>query len=465
MSENKKANIIWGGRFSKGPSSIMQAINASITFDKRLFVQDIKASIAHVKMLSSQKIIEKDDANIIEEALKKISKEIESGKFEFSEEFEDIHMNIEKRLTDLIGAKAGLLHTARSRNDQVATDMRLWVRDANDEIVVSLHELMRSFLKQAENGLEMLMPGFTHLQVAQPITFGHHMLAYVEMFSRDRSRYVDNRSRSNESPLGAAALAGTSFPIDRFLTARELGFSKPMSNSLDAVSDRDFALDFLAANSICASHLSRFAEELVIWTSPQFNFVTVSEEFSTGSSIMPQKKNPDAAELIRGKVGRINGALIALLTVMKGLPLAYSKDLQEDKEQIFDSTDNLLLSIKVMTNLVNALTLNEKNLRKSAAYGFSTATDLADWIVQKLKMPFREAHHLSGRIVKIAEEKNCALHELELMDLKSIEKRIDASVFKVLSLEESVASRISFGGTAPQEVKKQIKYWKENLSC
>ncbi|MBL4807640.1 MAG: argininosuccinate lyase [Rhodobacteraceae bacterium] len=464
MSDKKTSNAMWGGRFAAGPDAIMEAINASIGFDKRMAKQDIDGSRAHAAMLAACGIITSSDADAISEGLLTILSEIERGEFPFSVALEDIHMNIESRLTDLIGEPAGRLHTARSRNDQVATDFKLWVREQFDAVIISLDALMLAFLGQAERGADMVMPGFTHLQVAQPVTWGHHMMAYVEMFARDKSRMIDARARMNTSPLGAAALAGTSFPIDREMTSKALGFDRPAANSLDAVSDRDFALDFLTGASICATHLSRMAEELVIWSSAQFKFVTISDRFSTGSSIMPQKKNPDAAELIRAKVGRINGSLIALLTIMKGLPLAYSKDMQEDKEQVFDSADSLMLALAAMTGMVQDMRPNEAELRIAAATGFSTATDLADWLVRALNMPFRNAHHVTGALVKMAEDQGCDLHELTLEQMQSVEKDINNDVYEVLGVDNSVASRTSLGGTSPENVRRQIKFWKAELS-
>jgi argininosuccinate lyase len=463
MTENKSTNAMWGGRFAAGPDAIMEAINASIDFDKRLAAQDIEASRAHAAMLAAQGIISDSDAEAIREGLLTVLSEIEGGTFRFSKALEDIHMNVEARLKELIGEPAGRLHTARSRNDQVATDFRLWVRGQCDAVVRGLEALMKALLSQAEVGAELVMPGFTHLQTAQPVTWGHHMMAYVEMFARDRTRFTDARARMNESPLGAAALAGTSFPIDREATASALGFDRPMANSLDAVSDRDFALEFLAAASLCATHLSRFSEELVIWSSAQFRFVILSDRFSTGSSIMPQKKNPDAAELIRAKVGRINGSLIGLLTVMKGLPLAYSKDMQEDKEQVFDAADSLMLALAAMTGMVGDMKPNVVALRSAAGSGFSTATDLADWLVRALGLPFREAHHVTGALVRIAEEKGCDLSDLPLGDMQGVHASINAQVYGVLGVDNSVASRASYGGTAPVQVKAQVKCWKEIL--
>ncbi len=459
----KSANTMWGGRFAAGPDAIMEAINASIGYDRRLAPQDIAGSRAHAAMLAATGIISDSDAKAIREGLLTVLSEIETGEFPFSTALEDIHMNVEARLRDLIGEPAGRLHTARSRNDQVAVDFRLWVRDQCDQADAALAALQGALLGQAEAGADWVMPGFTHLQTAQPVTWGHHMLAYVEMFARDRSRFADARKRMNTSPLGAAALAGTSFPIDRQMTAEALGFDRPMPNSLDAVSDRDFALEFLASASICAMHLSRLAEELVIWSSAQFRFVKMSDKWSTGSSIMPQKRNPDAAELIRAKIGRIFGANVALMTVMKGLPLTYSKDMQEDKEQTFDAADNLMLALAAMTGMVADMTAQRDNLKAAAASGFSTATDLADWLVRELGLPFRDAHHVTGSLVAMAEEKGCDLPDLTLADMQTVHDGIRADVFDVLGVENSVASRTSFGGTAPSGVRAQIAHWKEVL--
>jgi argininosuccinate lyase len=458
-----KSNTMWGGRFAAGPDAIMEAINASIGFDKRLARQDIEGSRAHAAMLAKQGIITDSDAEKIRDGLLTVLSEIGGGDFAFSTALEDIHMNVEARLKELIGAPAGRLHTARSRNDQVATDFRLWVRDQCDAADAGLAALMQALVAQAEAGADMVMPGFTHLQTAQPVTWGHHMLAYVEMFARDRSRFADARARMNESPLGAAALAGTSFPIDRHMTAAALGFDRPSANSLDAVSDRDFALEFLSAAAICATHLSRFAEELVIWSTAQFRFVALSDRFSTGSSIMPQKKNPDAAELIRAKVARITGSLITLLTVMKGLPLTYSKDMQEDKEPVFDAADTLMLALAAMEGMVRDMTPRPDNLRAAAGSGFSTATDLADWLVRALGLPFREAHHVTGALVRMAEEKGCDLPDLTLEEMQAVHGGIKPQVFDVLGVDNSVASRTSYGGTAPAEVRKQIARWTELL--
>jgi argininosuccinate lyase len=458
---DKSSNQMWGGRFAAGPDSIMEAINASIGFDKRLAAQDIAGSRAHAAMLAAQGIVIPSDAEAMREGLLTVLSEIETGEFTFSTELEDIHMNVEARLKEVIGEPAGRLHTGRSRNDQVATDFRLWVRDQLDAVSSGLTALIRALLTQAEAGADWVMPGFTHLQTAQPVTWGHHMMAYVEMFARDLSRVEDARKRMNESPLGAAALAGTSFPIDREMTAEALGFDRPMANSLDAVSDRDFALEFLGAASISAMHLSRMAEELVIWSSAQFRFVTLSDRFSTGSSIMPQKKNPDAAELIRAKIGRIFGAHVALMMVMKGLPLAYSKDMQEDKEQVFDAADNWILSLAAMEGMVKDMTAKSENLEAAASAGFSTATDLADWLVRVLDLPFRDAHHVTGSLVALAEEKKCDLPDLRLEDMQSVHADITEDVFDVLGVHNSVASRTSYGGTAPQRVREQVARWKK----
>ena len=460
----KDQNKMWGGRFAAGPDAIMEAINASIGFDKRMAAQDIQGSRAHAQMLAAVGIISNSDADAIREGLLTVLSEIETGSFEYSTALEDIHMNVEARLKEIVGEPAGRLHTARSRNDQVATDFKLWVRDQMDATIVSIVALMRAFVDQAAVGADWVMPGFTHLQTAQPVTWGHHMLAYVEMLARDKSRFEDARRRMNESPLGTAALAGTSFPIDRDMTAQALGFDRPAGNSLDAVADRDFALEFLSCSSICAMHLSRFAEELVIWSSAQFRFVTLSDRFSTGSSIMPQKKNPDAAELIRAKIGRIFGANVALMTVMKGLPLTYSKDMQEDKEQVFDAADNLMLALAAMEGMVKDLTANREALRAAAVSGFSTATDLADWLVRVLGMPFRDAHHVTGSLVALAEKLGVDLPELSLDQMQSVEPKITNDVYTVLSVENSVASRLSYGGTSPTRVMEQVERWKGILS-
>jgi len=464
MSDSKTSNEMWGGRFASGPSAIMQAINASISFDRKLFAQDILGSIAHSEMLAKTGIISAADQKKIAKGLKTILGEIESGKFVFSEKLEDIHMNIEARLAELIGPAAGRLHTARSRNDQVAVDFRLWVKNEFARVAAALKNLISAFLARAEEHAATVMPGFTHMQAAQPVTFGHHCMAYVEMFSRDLSRVRDAIERMDESPLGAAALAGTGFPVDRHMTAKALGFREPTRNSLDSVSDRDFALEFLAVAAITATHLSRLAEEIVIWSTPQFGFVKLSDSFSTGSSIMPQKKNPDAAELVRAKTGRVNGHLIGLLTVMKGLPLTYSKDMQEDKEAVFDAAETLDLMLAAMTGMVSDMTIDAVAMKRAAGAGFSTATDLADWLVRSLGLPFREAHHVTGRVVALAETRKLGLEELALADLQSIHPGITAAVFSVLSVQNSVKSRTSYGGTAPAEVKKQVRAWKRRLA-
>ena len=454
------SNKMWGGRFAAGPDAIMEAINASISFDQRMAAQDIAGSRAHAAMLAAQDIISDSDADAIRKGLLTVLSEIEGGTFAYSTALEDIHMNVEARLKEVIGEPAGRLHTGRSRNDQVATDFKLWTRDQFDAAESGLLALIKALLGQAEAGADWVMPGFTHLQTAQPVTWGHHMMAYVEMFGRDLSRMRDARARMNESPLGAAALAGTSFPIDRDMTAQALGFARPAANSLDAVSDRDFALEFLSAASICAMHLSRFAEELVIWSSAQFRFVTLSDRFSTGSSIMPQKKNPDAAELIRAKIGRIMGANVALMMVMKGLPLAYSKDMQEDKEQVFDAADNLMLALAAMEGMVKDMSANRESLAAAAGSGFSTATDLADWLVRVLGLPFRDAHHITGSLVALAEQNGCDLPDLTLEQMQSAHGDITADVFDVLGVENSVNSRMSYGGTAPAQVRAQVARWK-----
>jgi argininosuccinate lyase len=463
-SDKPAANTMWGGRFASGPDAIMTAINASIGFDQRLYAQDIAGSRAHAAMLAATGIITDSDAQAIREGLLTVLSEIESGKFTFRTDLEDIHLNIESRLTEIVGDAGKRVHTARSRNDQVAVDFRLWVRDQCDAAISGLTALMQAFLAQAEAGADWVMPGFTHLQVAQPVTWGHHMLAYVEMLGRDRSRFADARKRMNECPLGAAALAGTGFPIDRHMTAAALGFDRPTANSLDSVSDRDFALEFLSASAICAIHLSRFAEELVIWSTAQFRFVKLSDKWTTGSSIMPQKKNPDAAELLRAKIGRILGATVALFTVMKGLPLTYSKDMQEDKEQVFDAADTLMLSLAAMTGMVSDMTAQKDTLKTAAASGFSTATDLADWLVRALGLPFREAHHITGRLVALAEAKGCDLPELSLAEMQTAHPDITQEVYSVLGVENSVRSRQSYGGTAPDQVCAQIARWKAALA-
>ena len=464
MSEKKASNEMWGGRFASGPAAIMEAINASIGFDRKLYAQDIAGSLAHSEMLAAQGIIDKADQQKIADGLKAILAEIEAGKFEFSTKLEDIHMNVEARLAELIGPAAGRLHTARSRNDQVAVDFRLWTKRELTRTAEALKGLIAAFLDKADAHAATVMPGFTHLQTAQPVTFGHHCMAYVEMFGRDLSRVRDAIERLDESPLGAAALAGTGFPIDRHMTAEALGFREPTRNSIDSVSDRDYALEFLSLAAICATHLSRLAEEIVIWSTPQFAFVRLSDSFSTGSSIMPQKKNPDAAELVRAKTGRINGHLIGLLTVMKGLPLAYSKDMQEDKEAVFDAAETLDLMIAAMTGMVGDMTINTDAMKRAAGSGFSTATDLADWLVREAGLPFREAHHVTGRAVAMAEAQKKALDKLSIDDLRSLHPSITEDVYSVLSVNASVRSRKSFGGTAPAEVRRQIRYWRKRLA-
>lgn len=458
------SNKMWGGRFASGPDAIMEEINASIDFDRHLYRQDIAASKAHADMLAKQGIIAADDAKKIAHGLDTILSEIESGKFAFKRALEDIHMNVESRLTDMIGAPAGRLHTARSRNDQVATDFKLWVRDTIDTLDAALSLYQIALAEKALEHAATVMPGFTHLQTAQPVTFGHHMLAYVEMAGRDRGRFADARKRLNESPLGSGALAGTSFDLDRDMTAATLGFDRPTANSLDAVSDRDFALETLAAASITAMHLSRFAEEIIIWTSPLTGLVKLSDKFTTGSSIMPQKRNPDAAELVRAKTGRIIGALNGLLIVMKGLPLAYAKDMQEDKEGVMDALSALSLAIAAMTGMVNDLVPDTAKMKKAAGEGYATATDLADWLVRTFNIPFREAHHITGRIVAAASAKGLPLHRLSLEDMKAVEPKITDDVFSVLSVDRSVKSRVSYGGTAPKNVKAQAKKWLKKLA-
>jgi len=446
------ANPLWGGRFAEGPSEIMERINASVSFDRRLAEHDIRGSKAHAAMLAARGIISDADNAAIQQGLDRIADEVARGAFVFDPGLEDVHMNVETRLKALVGEPAGRLHTARSRNDQVATDMRLWLRDTIDAVGAGLRDLQAALIGQAERHAATVMPGFTHLQPAQPVTFGHHMLAYVEMFGRDRGRLDDARRRLNESPLGSAALAGTSFPIDRAMTARALGFDRPTANSMDGVADRDFCLEFLSAATIVAVHLSRLAEELVLWTSPAFGYVRLPDGLTTGSSIMPQKRNADAAELVRGKTGRVLGALVALSTMLKGLPMTYGKDMQEDKEPVFDAAESLMLAVPATMTMIAGLTVDVAALRRATAAGFLTATDLADWLVRELGLPFRDAHHVTGRIVKLAEERGCRLDELPLDDLRAVEPRLDEGVFAVLSVDASVASRTSFGGTAPANV-------------
>ncbi|MFN3170391.1 MAG: argininosuccinate lyase [Hyphomicrobiales bacterium] len=461
---NTDKNSMWGGRFAAGPAAIMEDINASIGFDQKLYAQDIQGSKAHATMLAEVGILTADDRDAIIKGLTQIGEEIEHGHFTFSRGLEDIHMNIEARLRELIGDAAGRLHTGRSRNDQVATDTKLYVRTAIDGIDAALADLQKALAEKALEYAGTVMPGFTHLQSAQPVTFGHHLLAYVEMIARDRGRFQDARKRLNESPLGAAALAGTSFPIDRQMTAKALGFDRPTANSLDSVSDRDYALETLAAASILSMHLSRFAEEIVIWSSAQFQFIALSDALTTGSSIMPQKKNPDAAELVRAKIGRVMGAFTALMTVMKGLPMAYAKDMQEDKEPIFDALETLELSIAATTGMVADMVPNAKVLKKAAGSGYATATDLADWLVRVLNMPFRDAHHVTGTLVGMAAERKVDLHKLSLEEMQSVEPAITQDVYSVLSVDKSVRSRLSYGGTAPQNVRKQARRWLRQLS-
>jgi argininosuccinate lyase len=463
-SNQNLPNQMWGGRFANAPSEVMQAINVSINFDKKLYSQDIEGSIAHCTMLLEVKIITASEAKKIINGLEQIKTEILQNKFQFKDELEDIHLNIEGRLTQIIGDVAGKLHTARSRNDQVATDFKLYVRDAIVEISDLLTNLQKTILQKAEQNIQTIMPGFTHLQTAQPISFAHHLMAYFEMIKRDISRFVDSKERMNECPLGSCALAGTSFPIDRDLTSKLLGFNQPCANSIDGVSDRDFAIDFASNCSILATHLSRIAEEIVLWMSKGFDFIALSDAFTSGSSIMPQKKNPDAAELVRGKTGRIFGSLVNLLTIVKGLPLAYSKDMQEDKEPIFDTHKNIRICILAIDGMLKDLEVKTNNMHKMASSGFSTATDLADWLVINLNLPFRQCHHITGKIVKLAEDKNCNLTDLTLIEMQKIEPKITTKVFEVLSVENSVKSKNSFGGTSQKAVKEAIKNAKELLN-
>ncbi|HEY1798603.1 MAG TPA: argininosuccinate lyase [Stellaceae bacterium] len=457
------ANAMWGGRFAAGPAAIMRAINVSIDFDRRLYAEDIRGSLAHCRMLVAQKIVAAEDGAAIAKGLEQIREEIERGEFVFREENEDIHLNIEARLAELIGPAAGRLHTARSRNDQVALDFRLWVRDAIDRAEAALRDTQAALIDQAEAHADAVMPGFTHLQIAQPVTFGHHLLAYVEMLGRDRGRFADCRRRLNENPLGAAALAGTAFPIDREATSAALGFDRPAANSLDAVSDRDFAIEFLGAASLCGTHLSRMAEEIVLWASDGYGYIALSDAFTTGSSIMPQKRNPDAAELVRAKTGRLNGSLVSLLTVMKGLPLAYQKDMQEDKVPVFEAADALELCLAAIAGMVRDMRPNRERLRAAAGRGYSTATDLADWLVRALGLPFRRAHHITGAIVKAAEKRGCTLEELPLREMQAIEPLITDAVFDTITLDRSVESRASYGGTAPSRVRAQIRAARERF--
>jgi argininosuccinate lyase len=463
MADKPPTQRTWGGRFQTAPAELMTRINASIGFDKKLWREDIAASKAHAVMLRDQGILDRADAAAIIDGLDAIASEFERDGVPERVELEDIHMTVEHRLNDLIGPAAGRLHTARSRNDQVATDFRLWVRIACDEAIQAIRDLQRVLVGRAEEHAETVMPGFTHLQVAQPVMLGHHLLAYYEMLRRDVSRFVDARARMNESPLGAAALAGTGFPIDRDATAQALGFERPTANSLDSVSDRDFALDFLSAAAQCSLHLSRLAEELILWATGAFGFARLSDDYSTGSSIMPQKRNPDAAELVRGHSGRIVGALVSLMVTMKGLPLAYSKDMQDDKEPVFETHELLTLSLEALAGMMATIEFVPERMRPAAAEGFSTATDLADWLVRAANVPFREAHHITGRAVRAAEERGCGLADLSIDDLQAIDGRIDQRVFDVLSVDASVRSRTSYGGTAPERVREQIAAAKEEL--
>lgn len=461
LQDERTPNPMWGGRFHGGPAAVMQELNSSIGFDYKMYQQDIDASVAHAKMLAKCEILTDAEMQEIVKGLQEIREEVKAEKFVFRMDLEDIHMNIEARLKEKIGEVAGKLHTARSRNDQVATDFRLYVRDVSAELDSDLKSLQSALLLRAEEHANSIMPGFTHMQAAQPITFGHHLLAYVEMFGRDRSRLKDTSARLNECPLGAAALAGTGYPIDRHFTAEALGFNAPMANSIDAVSDRDFALEFLSAAGIASMHLSRLAEELVLWSTSQFGFITMSDSFATGSSIMPQKKNPDGAELVRGKSGRIISQFSRLMMVMKGLPLAYNKDTQEDKEPVFEAAEQLSLCLKVMAGMIAEMQVHTPRMWAATEHGFMTATDLADWLVQNLKMPFRQAHHVTAAIVEAAQELGCKLHELPISEMRDIEPRITEEVYDVLSVEASVASRTSFGGTAPERVKEAIKVAKK----
>jgi argininosuccinate lyase len=459
----ERSNQLWGGRFARGPAAIMERINASIGFDRLLYAQDIVASKAHASMLAARGIIGQADCDAILSGLDHIAEEIASGGFAFKTELEDIHMNIEARLAELVGPAAGRLHTARSRNDQVATDFRLWLRDAIDQLEGDVRALQAALIDRAAEHTETILPGLTHLQPAQPVVFAHHLLAYVEMLGRDRGRLVDCRKRLNENPLGAAALAGTPYPIDRDMTTKLLGFDRPAANSLDAVSDRDFAVEFLAAAALLAMHLSRFAEELILWTSDRYRFVALSDAFTTGSSIMPQKRNADAAELVRGKTGRVIAGLVGLLCMLKGLPLAYAKDMQEDKEPVFEATDTLSLALAASTGMVRDMSIDAQAMRRAAETGFITATDLADHLVMELGLPFRDAHHATGRLVKRAEEKGVGLDQLSLAELQEVEPRLTDAVRQRLTVEGSVASRTSFGGTAPARVREALKAARERF--
>ena len=462
-SEEQNNSKIWGGRFSSSSNKLMEEFNSSILFDKKLYKQDIEASIVHAEMLCKQKIISEKDFKLIKTGLNKIKTEISNNNFTFSIKLEDIHMNIENRLVDLIGDAGKKLHTGRSRNDQVATDIKLWLRDNIDQIEINLKVLQKTLIDKSELYYDMLMPGYTHLQVAQPVTFGHHLLAYVEMLGRDRGRLTDCRKRLNESPLGSAALAGTSYPIDRDFVSKKLGFDKPTKNSMDGVSDRDFAVEFMSATSLIAIHLSRLAEELVIWSSDRFNFIKLPESFTTGSSIMPQKRNPDAAELIRAKPGRIFGNMLSLMTVLKGLPMTYGKDMQEDKEPIFDTAKTIQMCIVNMDGMIKGLQPIPNNMIQALQKGFPTATDLADYLVINLDIPFRDAHHLTGRVVLLAEEKDCTLESLSLKDIQRIIPEADDKIIDVLKIQNSVSSRNSYGGTAPKNVLKAAREAKKRF--
>ena len=462
QNDKKSASPIWGGRFSGGPSQLMQDINASIDYDKTLYTQDIAGSIAHATMLAAQNIISQSDRDAIISGLTQINADINDGRFIFSSELEDIHMNIETRLVEMIGEPAKRLHTARSRNDQVATDLRLWLRDNLQSLDGMLAALQATLIDKAEEYVDILMPGFTHLQTAQPITFGFHLMAYVEMLERDRSRFRDCARRMNESPLGAAALAGTSYPIDRHLSATLMGFDRPMANAMDAVSSRDFAIEFLADASICATHLSRLAEEIVIWSTDRFGFITLSDAFTTGSSIMPQKRNPDAAELVRAKPGRIIGDLVSLLTVIKGLPLAYGKDMQEDKEPVFDAEASLSIAIAAMTGMIEDMIAQPEPMRRALEKGHPNATDLADYLVSALNIPFRDAHHITGQLVSMADKKGCALEQLDLDEMQLVEPALKPDVLDILRLENAVAARTSYGGTAPEAVRNHIAHARQH---
>jgi argininosuccinate lyase len=464
QTNKKNSNQMWGGRFSSKPAELMQQINQSITFDKKLYAQDIAGSIAHAKMLAKVKIITENEKKQIIDGLSKIKNEIDNNQFNFSIELEDIHLNIESRLKEIIGDTAGKLHTARSRNDQVALDFRLYIRDNIDEISKLVYQLQQNLLEKSSQNISVIMPGFTHLQVAQPVLFSHHLMAYFEMFKRDFSRLQDLKNRLNECPLGACALAGTSYPIDREFVAKELGFARPTANSMDSVSDRDFVIEFLFCLNLIANHLSRLSEEIIIWMSRGFQFIKLSDRFTSGSSIMPQKKNPDGAELIRGKTGRITGALVTLLTTMKGLTLTYSKDMQEDKEPLFDALDSSKICLQLMAMMVEDFTVNRDKMLAMANTDYACATDLADWLVKNLKIPFRDSHHITGKIVKIAEEKNLELSQLKLADLQKIDKKITKYIFNYLDVKSSVESRNSYGGTSPLQVKKQIDLAKKYLS-